>query len=195
MFDSCSALSDITLDGQIKSINIWAFRNTAVSDITLPASLNTIHPGAFVNCSKLGIVEILNPLVGFTSDTFESCSKELVIKGYTGSSAEYNAKYYGLEFESIGDVPQIPFTNVIAQWTGSGYDVNISQLNADAKTYIITAYDFEGKTLSTKIGVLSDMYTSRSFYYEFGEISGFKVMIWNTLSDMIPITSVALCRL
>ena len=58
-FDSCSALSDITLPEGMKSLGDWAFGYcVSLEQIKLPSTLEAIEGAAFSNCSKLAAIEL-----------------------------------------------------------------------------------------------------------------------------------------
>lgn len=98
-------LTSVTLPKTMKVIGNQAFSGcTALTNITIPNSVFDIGNYAFDSCTGLTEVTIPETVVALDPGypAFYRCSGELVIKGYTGSVAEYYAKATGKTFESIG---------------------------------------------------------------------------------------------
>lgn len=98
-------LTSVTLPKTMKVIGNQAFSGcTALTNITIPNSVFDIGNYAFDSCTGLTEVTIPETVVALDPGypAFYRCSGELVIKGYTGSVAEYYAKTTGKTFESIG---------------------------------------------------------------------------------------------
>ena len=101
-FFGCTGLNGITIPDSVTSICSYAFRDcTGLTSITIPDSVASIGFQAFWCCSNLASVTILNPDAVIEHDVFADCSSSLVIRGYSGSTAETYANAEGHPFEPL----------------------------------------------------------------------------------------------
>ena len=103
MFEECSALESIKLPEQLKSIGYEAFKGcTSLSSIVLPDGVEYMDDKVFRGCSKLKEITIPESVTYIGDDITTGCASGIVIKGYTGSTAEAYAKEHNITFKSIG---------------------------------------------------------------------------------------------
>ncbi len=97
-----------TIPSGVVSIQFGAFSSCgALTSVDIPESVRGIGNGAFQNCSNLQSVTIRNAAVSIGTaslqSVFHNTHADLVIHGYTGSTAEAYAETYGHTFEgSLG---------------------------------------------------------------------------------------------
>lgn len=101
-FEDCRSLKSFVFkNAALRVIDAYAFRNcTALAEITLPGTVESIGNGAFANCTAMKKITITNEKC-FIFDSDETISKEAVICGYPGSTAEAYAKKYGRSFTAL----------------------------------------------------------------------------------------------
>lgn len=103
MFSGCTALESIKLPDQIKSIGYEAFKEcSSLTSIVLPDGVEYLDDKVFRDCSKLKEITIPESVTYIGTDITTGCASGLVIKGYTGSTAEAYAKKNNITFKSIG---------------------------------------------------------------------------------------------
>ncbi len=100
------SIFSIEVKSGVTSISNYAFYGCSiVTDAVIPVSVTNIGYVAFKNCSLLNRVTICNSgaVIGDSDhDVFDGCSSELVVHGWTGSTAETYAEAAGITFESLG---------------------------------------------------------------------------------------------
>ena len=102
-FNYCTSLTDVTIPDGVTYIGYDAFRAcTALSSITLPNSVSSIKDNAFYACSSLSYVTINNPDAAIGTDAFGRCASDLLLRGWTPSTAKTYADEAGISFESLG---------------------------------------------------------------------------------------------
>lgn len=106
-FSGCGALENIEISDTVTSIGSYAFENcTSLQQLVIPESVSYINEHAFKDCDYLTDLTIKNPYceIKYTSDR-NDLTKNTVVHGYTGSTAEEFAEKNGLSFESLGKMP------------------------------------------------------------------------------------------
>ena len=107
-FYGCAGLSVVTLNEGLTSIDSNAFYGcTSLTGVEIPDSVTSIGYQVFQNCSGLINATILNPSVSIGTKVFTGCSADLVISGYTGSSAQSYAERYSIPFKAL--LPELSF--------------------------------------------------------------------------------------
>lgn len=110
VFADCIRLSSLTFaDGYSNNITDGMFRNcTSLSSVIIPNGVRRIEGEAFRGCLRLQEVTIGSNVDTIRDTTFNECDKLKTIYGYTGSYAETFASNKGIDFHSIGEVPEPP---------------------------------------------------------------------------------------
>lgn len=115
VFENCTNLEGCNLSSKISSINNSLFRKcTSLKSIRIPKTAQAIYPYALVNCPSLRDVYVLNPSIEFkqgcgigVTDSYLQPDKNLMIFGYSGSTAEKYAANYNLKFFDLNlDISQ-----------------------------------------------------------------------------------------
>ncbi len=97
-FFACYQLADVELPYTLETIDEHAFRACkSLTEITLPRSVKVISNAAFIICENLESVTVYNPKAVFGSGVFGSCSSNLIIHGWAGSTAQSEAPENGFE--------------------------------------------------------------------------------------------------
>lgn len=95
----------VNISDGVTSIGSCFFCNCSkITEVVLPVSVSNISAAAFYGCTSLSGVTILNAaaVIGdSTLDVFEGCPSGLVIRGYSGSTAQTYAELAGHTFEPI----------------------------------------------------------------------------------------------
>lgn len=106
-FSDCGALENVEISDSVTSIGSYAFENcTSLQKLVIPENVSYINEHAFKDCDYLTELTIKNPYceIKYTSDR-NDLTKNTVVHGYTGSTAEEFAEKNGLSFESLGKMP------------------------------------------------------------------------------------------
>ncbi len=104
MFYDCTSLNNVTLPTTLRVIYESAFRNcSSLKSITIPDEVNTIGESAFYN-SGLEKITIGRNVTTIGKDAFLKCAPNLVISGYTGSTAETYCKENNIKFFPLDTV-------------------------------------------------------------------------------------------
>lgn len=99
-FFFCTSLKTVSLPSTLEYL-IDAFeRCTAIENIEIPAGIKEMN-SSFMHCTNLKTVTIKNKNIKIGQYSFIGCSKDLIIYGYTGSTAEIFAKQWGWNFVEI----------------------------------------------------------------------------------------------
>ena len=101
-FEDCRSLKSFVFKNEdVRTIGSYVFRNcTSLSEISLPGTVESLGKGAFENCSAMKKITIPNEKC-FIFDSPETISKEAVIYGYSGSTAEAYANKYSRTFVAL----------------------------------------------------------------------------------------------
>ncbi|MBO7395286.1 MAG: leucine-rich repeat protein [Ruminococcus sp.] len=101
-FEDCRSLKSFMFKkDDVRTIGSYVFRNcTSLSEISLPGTVESLGKGAFENCSAMKKITIPNEKC-FIFDSPETISKEAVIYGYSGSTAEAYANKYSRTFVAL----------------------------------------------------------------------------------------------
>ncbi|MCR5653954.1 MAG: leucine-rich repeat domain-containing protein [Ruminococcus sp.] len=112
-FSNNTGITSLTLGNSVTSIGSSAFKGcTGLTSVTIPRGVTTIA-GAFNGCTNLEAAYVLNRGTNMGDETtFKDCDN-LVIYGYSGSTAE-----------TYADDNSISFTMITRLNTGSGYADN-----------------------------------------------------------------------
>lgn len=100
-FCGCKNLSEVYMGNNVKKIRSACFQNCeSLKEFTVSGSVQSIGSIAFFNCASLMKITFLNSRTDIGEKIF-SRGKNIVVRGYLGSSAERYAKKYGYAFERI----------------------------------------------------------------------------------------------
>lgn len=165
-------VTSISLPSTLKVINGSAFASSAFTEITLPEGLEKINSTAFSSCKNLTTIYAPKSLTYIYSSAFKTGGGNLVVKGYTGSVAEYNYKLYGSEysfgFEAVGAMEEgvviASGTDANIQWkvttpgvlTISGSGVTVQYSSSKAIPWNYYAKYIETLVVEEGINYLSD---------------------------------------
>lgn len=106
-FKSLKKLAYIKFPNTLKTIGESAFEETHLAgDITLPESLEKIEKNAFKNLKSIVSITVLGRTTVIEGTAFPRNNPDLIIYGYTGSTAEEWAKNFNLKFEYLDGGPQ-----------------------------------------------------------------------------------------
>ena len=110
IFSGCNRLSTVTFaDSYSNNITWGMFRDcTSLSSVIIPEGVRTIEGEAFRGCLRLQEITIGSNVDTIRDAAFNECDKLKTIYGYTGSYAETFASNKGIDFHSIGEVPEPP---------------------------------------------------------------------------------------
>ena len=82
-FNGCTALTDLTIDGEYTNVGMYAFANTQITSFTFPESVETVENYVFYNVSTL---------------------TELTVDRYTHSEYSYGSYNYTNAFATLGSI-------------------------------------------------------------------------------------------
>lgn len=82
-FAGCTALTDLTIDGEYTNVGMYAFANTQITSFTFPESVETVKNYVFYNVSTL---------------------TELTVDRYTHSEYSYGSYNYTNAFATLGSI-------------------------------------------------------------------------------------------
>ena len=82
-FNGCTALTDLTIDGEYTNVGTYAFANTQITSFTFPESVETVENYVFYNVSTL---------------------TELTVDRYTHSEYSYGRYNYTNAFATLGSI-------------------------------------------------------------------------------------------
>ena len=130
-FSGNTLIKTITIPDSVENIDDFAFAEcSSLESMILPATIAEIDMSSFYNCSSLLSLRIDNPeCMIMDSERFQ---QNIVISGYTGSTAEEFADNNDYEFLSIG----ITNNNFLISDTPIG-SLTISGLTRETKNVII----------------------------------------------------------
>lgn len=95
-------LEKISIAGKVKTIEEGCFYScNALKSVKLGKSIKVIEYDAFTNCSKLKLIYLPPSLTAIGGIVSGWCDSGIKIKGYSGSTAEKEAKYISEEFIPI----------------------------------------------------------------------------------------------
>ncbi|MBQ6874387.1 MAG: leucine-rich repeat protein [Clostridia bacterium] len=143
IFSNCTSLSELKLPESITTIGSYAFQGcTALENIVLSEKVTNVNTCAFRGCSNLGSITFLNSATAIAGPyedydkTYLTIPSTTVLVGHRGSTADFYADEYSLQFLPIND-------NRVLK--------NIKIASLPTKTvYVIgkdTEFDFEGLKL------------------------------------------------
>ena len=146
-FRGCSSLENLEIPPSIMTIGKNAFEGcSSLENIEIPYSVTSIDYAAFANCSSMSSIKILNPdcSIYYDGNSGFTIASNTTIYGYSNSTAQAYAEYYGRKFiPLIDETPdlEIDFITDIADLTYSsegGYnhklfnlDITVANLGAD----------------------------------------------------------------
>ncbi len=81
---------NVFLSEKVKTIDVYAFENSAIKEITIPQSVTTIKNGAFKNASNLERIYMKNQLSEYNAETFNNIAE--------------NAKLYTISKDVADDI-------------------------------------------------------------------------------------------
>ncbi len=124
VFSGCSSLESISIPSGVTSIGERAFYDcSSLESISIPNSVTSIGDGAFGGCSSLTSISIPSSVTSIEELVFLGCSKNLVIYGYSGSTAKTYADQNGFKFVAVDIVTEdISQATVTLDKTGYTYD-------------------------------------------------------------------------
>lgn len=104
-FDSCADLSSVKLAGDLQSISQYAFyKCLSLRSIRLPSNVAAVAEGAFAY-SSINSITIMNREAYIADDSLiigaDTYDSDLVIKGYSASTAEAFASKHSIIFEAV----------------------------------------------------------------------------------------------
>ncbi len=100
-FCGCKNLSEVCMGNNVKKIRSGCFQNCeSLKEFIVSNSVQSVGTIAFFNCNSLMRITFLNSQTDIGEKIF-SRGKNIVVRGYVGSSAEKYAKKYGYTFEKI----------------------------------------------------------------------------------------------
>ena len=90
------------ISSSVTSIDAWAFEScTALTSVTIGNNVESIGDDAFFNCTSLTSVSIPDSVTSIGDEAFGSCSEDLVIYGVAGSAAETYANENDIPFVAL----------------------------------------------------------------------------------------------
>ncbi|MBR2731771.1 MAG: leucine-rich repeat protein, partial [Clostridia bacterium] len=101
-FNNCTALTKLTVPGNVATIGAYAFSGcTGITQATLQSGVSAISNNAFENCSGMVKITVPESTVTFGADIFSGRNGALKMYGYTGSQAEVYANENGIPFVAL----------------------------------------------------------------------------------------------
>ena len=91
-------LAQADLAPTVTQIGESAFRYTDLTEVLIPYTVTSIGDRSFGNCTVLTEAAISGPDTSISSTAFSDCSAGLIIRGYTGSTAQSFASAGGYTF-------------------------------------------------------------------------------------------------
>lgn len=102
-FWDCKSLTAIEIPENVKNIGNYAFGGcNSLESIAIPDLVTSIKDNTFFGCTSLKSVTIPESVTSFGNNVFASHSDDLVIYGYTDSTAQTYAKENDINFVSLG---------------------------------------------------------------------------------------------
>ncbi|MCQ2417703.1 MAG: leucine-rich repeat protein [Oscillospiraceae bacterium] len=136
-FYYCEGLTSITIPDSVTSIGGYAFYEcTSLTEITIPDSVTSIGYNAFYRCKSLTDITILNP----ACEIAYGIPDNVLIHGYTGSTAEAYAEEYERTFVSLGESPVKELA--LGDINGDGI-IGADDAQAVLQAYVNTISDLE----------------------------------------------------
>ena len=106
-FKGLKKLAYVKFPNTLKVIGESAFEETSLAgDITFPESLEKIEKNAFKNLGRISSITVLGKTTVIEGTALPRNNPNLIIYGYTGSTAEEWAKNFNLSFEYLDGGPQ-----------------------------------------------------------------------------------------
>ena len=103
-FSGCTSLVDFPNIPSVTTLDGYAFYNTGITKVVLNDNITSVGEGVFKECASLSDVTIYNPEMEIGKDAFLKCAPNLVISGYTGSTAETYCKENNIKFFPLDTV-------------------------------------------------------------------------------------------
>lgn len=100
-FENCTALTTIDLPNSLVEIDDECFLNCGLTGIVIPSSVTTVGKDAFRKCANLSAAVFMNKETSIGSNAFAETSADLIIYGYTGSTAQTYADKNNIPFVAI----------------------------------------------------------------------------------------------
>ena len=73
-FAYCTALTNLTIGENVRTISSYAFCDTGLTELTIPGTVNTIESDAFWNCTALKTLVIEDGITTLGSTAFQDCT-------------------------------------------------------------------------------------------------------------------------
>lgn len=145
-FSNCKNLTSISLPSTLIEFYGSAFSGTGLTEVVLPENMDYIGFYAFERCEQLTKVTVLSRDVKFERLVFANGSENLVIHGYSGSTAEAHAQANGITFVELNteETPEEPEEPAIGETPASSFAYSIA--NGE-----VTITSFNGSELDVVI--------------------------------------------
>ncbi len=180
VFEDCTSLTDITIPESVEIIRGDAFYGcTSLESLTIPASVLEVGNSCFDRCTSLTELVFLNAdcIIGYSGDYRKL--EQLAIGGYSGSTAEAFANYYGITFVPI-DLPLMAGVGYCTHIQTYGWediwsvDGEVSGTSGEGKRLEAIAIQLYDQPLSGNIEYITHVqsYGWENTWRKNGEISG-----------------------
>ena len=128
-FIQCSNLTKINIPPKVTKLGFsgYMFQECGFTSFTVPETMKSIPSCTFRICKNLKNFIVYSRDVELGSNLFEHGSKDVIIHGYSGSTAEAYAKEYNLKFNKLANKKQSHISVKSIKFKSKQYTMTVGQ--------------------------------------------------------------------